>query len=239
MANERKTIFTLNVNNYAPEITELTYPLIKHYAEKIGANFYIIKERKFPKFPIVYEKLQIYELAQKMGNDWNIYIDSDAVVHPETIDWTLYLKKDTVAHNGRDMANVRWKYDRFFRRDGRDIGSCNWFTVASDWCIELWKPFDDLSLDDALKNIYPTVDETNTVITPDHLIDDYILSRNIAKYGLKFVTFQDILKQVGLVDASFFFHIYTVTVPEKVLKIQEVLKNWKIAEYFSNGSKAI
>lgn len=231
----KKTIFTLNVNGYPSEITDLTYPLIRAYAEKIGADFFIISERRFPEFPIVYEKLQIYELAQQMGNDWNIYIDSDALVHPETIDFTLHLNKDTVAHNGCDMANVRWKYDRFFRRDGRNIGSCNWFTIASDLCIELWKPLDDLTLEEALKNIQPTVEEVNTIITKEHLIDDYVLSRNIAKYGLKFVTLKRIVTDVGLPNSEFFWHLYTVGTEEKTKQMKKVLENWKIPQFMEKN----
>lgn len=126
----KKTVFTLNIDNYAPEITELTYPFLEHYAKRIGADFHVITERRFPGFPPVYEKLQIYRLAQEQANDWNIFFDSDALVHPDTIDFTQHLGKDTVAHNGSDMAAIRWTYDRFFLRDGRNIGSGNWLTIA-------------------------------------------------------------------------------------------------------------
>lgn len=224
----KKTIFTLNVNGYSPEIVAITYPFIKRWAKKIDAEFFEIKERKFPTFPPVYEKLQIYELAQTMENDWNIYVDADALVHPETIDFTNHLSKDTVAHNGADMAGIRWKYDRFFRRDGRNIGSCNWMTVASDLCVDLWHPLDDLSFEEAIANISPVVGEINTIITADHLIDDYTLSRNIAKYGLKFTTFGQILKDVGLPNANFFWHQYTISVDEKVKEMKRILTEWKI-----------
>lgn len=600
----KKTIFTLNIDGYAPEITEISYPLMKHYAEKIGADFYVIKDRKYPGYPPVYEKLQIYELAQEMRNDWNIYIDSDALIHPDLMDLTNHISKDTVAHNGHDTADNRWRYDRFFHRDGRHIGSCleagtmvsgsgaiecvesnsevlnktgmpqkithsfkrlysgniislkvaclpsikitpdhpilvctlnrkykeglnpvtgakawnekvftepewkeakdvkpddwvlspriktnenanlefstqgwredprprkflniaidedvawliglyvaegyvtenqrlnfslgshekemadraaailkemgvsarldfnghgvlkvisncsglarlfdkrcghgavnkhipkeimnaseniarafivgllagdgclfegkkgskgyrlatisrqlafdvislchkfgvhvhagnprkntptiqgrkvnthpvyevnisygsyhglrdkqgclpkghacftkdmvylpiretvklrvtdlpvynietqdhtygvpfvvhncNWFTIASDWCIELWKPLEDLTLEEAVKNIYPTVHESNTIISPDHLIDDYILSRNIAKYGLKFTTFNQILKGLGYEKPGFLWHQYTISIEEKVVKMKEVLKAWRL-----------
>ena len=39
--------------------------------------------------------------------------------------------------------------------------------------------------------------ELNTVITPEHLIDDYALSRNIAKYGLKFKTVPQIMQEIN------------------------------------------
>lgn len=224
----KKTIFTLSVNDYAPEIRELTYPLIKRYAEKIGADFYTISERKWPEAAPVYEKLQIYELAQEMQNDWNIYIDSDTLIHPDFMDITNHIPRDTVAHNGCDTADNRWTYDRFFHRDGRHIGSCNWFTVASDWCIDLWRPLDDITLEEAYANINPTVNELNTIITPDHLIDDYTLSRNIAKYGLKFVTFRKILADLGYPQPGFLWHLYTIPIEHKVVLMKSVLNQWRV-----------
>lgn len=222
----KKTIFTLRVGDYAPQICELTYPLIRAWAHKIGAEVVTISERKFPDFPPVYEKLQIYELAQEMGNDWNIYVDSDALIHPDMFDVTTHLPKDTVCHNGNDFAGNRWRYDRFFRRDGRHIGSCNWFTIASDWCIELWKPPEDLTFAEALENIFPIVNEINShVVVRDHLIDDYILSRNIAKYGLKFTNVINIQRERGI-EGSYFWHHYTIPIEQKVIEMKKVLRDW-------------
>src|SRR5579872_7165637 len=223
----KKTIFTLNVDGYSPEITELTYPLIKRYANKIGANFHIISERKFPKYPPVFEKMQIYNLAQEMKNDWNIYIDSDAIIHPDMFDVTEFLPKNTVCHNGTDMANNRWRYDRYFQRDGRHIGSCNWFTVASDWCVDLWHPL-NIPYEEALENIFPTQNEINTVITRDHLIDDYILSRNIARFGLKFKSVMQITNDLGD-TGNYLWHQYTITNDEKVKDMRRILANWGIS----------
>jgi hypothetical protein len=253
----RKTIWTLNVENYSPEITGLTYPLLRHYAHKIGADFRIISERKFPEWPVVYEKLQLHELGRDF--DWNIYIDSDALVHPNMFDPTNHMSKDTVAHNGNDMAGNRWRYDHLFRRDGRHIGSCNWFTVASDWCLDLWKPLDDLSLPQALSNIFPTPEESapfmfaldqngkriernggfvkidKTVITPEHLIDDYTLSRNIAKHGLKFTTIMDISRKLN--DGGvYLWHAYTVPAAEKIRQMKEALLNWGLDNFELRGA---
>jgi len=210
----KKTIFTLNVDNYAPSITALTYPLIKRYAHKIGAEFYIIRERKHPKRPPVFEKMQIYDLGKEMGNDWNIYIDSDALIHPDLFDVTEFITKDFVLHTGNDLAGNRWRYDNYFRRDGRHIGSCNWFTVASNWCLDLWHPL-DIPYEEALENIFPIQNELNTVITRDHLIDDYLLSRNIARFGLKFTTMYDLAAK-HKDNGSYFWHQYTHTIGEKI-----------------------
>jgi hypothetical protein len=221
----KKTLFTLNVDGYAPEITALTYPLFKRYAHKIGADFQVITDRKYPSLPPVYEKLQIYELGQY--SDWSIYIDSDALVHPDMFDVTEFLHKDTVCHNGSDMANNRWKYDNFFRRDGRHIGSCNWFTIASDWCLDLWHPLNDITYEEALENIFPIQDEVNSVITREHLIDDYVLSRNIAKYGLHFTTVLKVMS-VYSIPGDYLWHQYTISMDEKVKQMYEVLEKWKV-----------
>lgn len=225
----KKTLFTLNVDDYAPEITALTYPLLKRYARKIGAEFYVIDERRWIGMPPVYEKLQIFYLAQRMSNDWNLYVDSDALVHPDMFDVTEFIGMDTVMHNGADLANNRWRYDAYFRRDGRHIGSCNWFTVASSWCIDLWRPLEDITYAEALEHIFPIQAELNSVITREHLIDDYVLSRNIAKYGLKFKTLLGLMKELGD-NGNYLWHQYTMTTAEKVAQMREVLKQWGVGD---------
>jgi hypothetical protein len=221
----RKTLWTLNIDDYAPDLTAWTYPLMRKYAAKIDADFRIITERRFPDWPVVYEKLQIHELGR--GNDWNIYIDSDALIHPDFFDVTEFLPRDTVMHNGRDLASNRWRYDDYFRRDGRHIGSCNWFTVASSWCLDLWEPL-EMSFAEAVENITLSHGEVvSDVMDRGHLIDDYTLSRNIAKYGLKFQTLIE-MKQ-GLQDnGEYLWHIYTDPLPKKIVKTFAALVNWNI-----------
>jgi len=226
----KKTIYTLNVGDYAPEICALTYPLMLAYARKIGADFHVIKERRFPDWPVVYEKLQIYELGRQHGNDWNIYIDSDPLVNPEMFDVTEHLHKNTVCHNGSDMAGIRWKYDQYFRRDGRHIGSCNWFTAASDWCLDLWRPLDDLTLENAMANINITIGERNCgLCSAEHLIDDYTLSRNIARFGLRLQTVIEMCAKLGWhgpggrAVSPFLFHKYTISNGQKVREMLAIL----------------
>ncbi len=222
----KKTLFVLNIDDYEPEITALTYPFLKKYAEKIGADFQMITERKFPDFPIVYEKLQIYELGK--NNDWNIYIDSDALVHPDLFDITEHISKDTVLHRGQDFANNRWRYDKYFQRDGRNIGSGNWLAVGSNLCIDLWKPLDDLSFAQAVENIFPVQKEIVAEISKDHLIDDYTVSRNIAKFGLKFKSFDSLLEETDQKGCSYFFHDYLLKGEEKVEAIKKKIIEWKL-----------
>ncbi len=226
----KKCIFTLNLDSEVyKEITDLTYPLIKQYAYKIDSDFHQITERKFPEFSSpTYEKVQIYQLAQEMQNDWNIFIDCDALIHPDTPDFTHLISKDTVAHFGKDFAPIRWKYDRFFLRDHRHIGSGTWFCMASDWCIELFKPLDDLTPEEIYKNIFPTTGECLAGYTPDRLIEDYVFSRNIAKYGLRFITIDEILRQYQFYPPDFMFHDYAKPIEQKIVLLQQCLRNWRL-----------
>lgn len=204
----------------------MTYPLFERYADKIGANFQVISDRRFPEWPITYEKFQVYRLGQEAENDWNIYIDCDALVHPETPDFTPYIGKEYVAHTNKDAAPLRWKYDRYFLRDGRDIGSCNWLTFGSDWCIELWEPTTDITPQEAMDRCFPTMgEEKSGVITSYHLIDDFLIGRNIAKYGLKFKMISTILDE-KFPGSWFFWHQYTMPLEQKLVEMKKILQQW-------------
>lgn len=229
----RKTLYTLLLDDYAPEIVRMTFPLLRHYARKIGASFEVIDTREFPTWPVTYEKLQIHERAKRNGDDWAMFLDADTLVHPETPDWTLFLPDDTVAHNGADFAPLRWRSNDYFKRDGRNIGSCNWNALASRLCLDLWRPLEALP-ETVAENIFPTVNELNSgVIDSRHLIDDYALSLNIARFGLKFTTLIELQKKLGFDPAAsgFYWHEYTIGISQKAAKMEDVLKGiWKIPE---------
>lgn len=222
----KKTIFTLNIDNYQPEITSLTYPFIQNYADKIGATFTPLTKRAFPDFPMMYEKLQIYE--QGKDNDWNIYIDSDCLVHPDLFDITEVLAPDTVMTYGVDFANSRFKYDSYFRRDGRNLGLGNFLTIASKLCIDLWEPLADISVTDAIGNIQMTRREESLGHKSGYGIDDYVISRNVARYGLKFETFQQLLRRINRPDDEFFFHNHLVSETEKLDLIKKTIEVWRL-----------
>jgi hypothetical protein len=209
----RKTVYLLNIDNYAPEVTALTYPTINAWAAKIEANVHVIANRRFPKWPITYEKLQIHQLAKARGDDWSIYIDSDALIHPDLPDVTELIRCDFVCHNAVDFAPIRFRYDDYFRRHGQNIGSANWFCVASSWCRDLWRPLDDLTPEEAVRNITLSQAERRWM-KPEHLVDDYALSRNIARFGLKVVTLTQIWAEAKLPYSEFFYHQYQMSLDD-------------------------
>lgn len=227
MVHEKKTIYTLNIDRaYPKEMTDMTYPLLKNYAYKIGAEFFEITERKFPEWSITYEKCQVYELGQQHGNIWNIFIDCDAIIHPDMPDLTAFINRNTVMHYGYDISMLRYRNNRFFLRDGRMIGSATWLCVASDWCIDLYRPMTDMTPDETYSQVFPLVNELRAKITPDRLVEDYVFSYNIAKYGLKFKTFKEIRQEIGIDKKPLVNHIYAVPMEEKIIQQRNVLKGW-------------
>ncbi len=230
----RKTIYTLDINDYEPAVKALTFRMMQHYAKKIGANFQIITERKFPDWPIVMEKFQCAQLARENGDDWSMFIDADAMINPECFDFIPHMPdKSYVAHNGKDFNPIRWNVDdKYFRRDGRWIGSCDWLAIASDWTRDdFWRIPDDLTPEEAFANIHITIDEHNSGMFRDnHLIDDYTLSRNIARFGLHYTTIEEIFRNLGLINPAtgkganpYLWHIYACPIETKLKRMLAVL----------------
>lgn len=222
----KKALWTLAIDDYPHEITDITFPLLKLHAFKIGAEFNVISQRKFPPaFPPVYEKFQIYELGKDY--DWNLYIDADALIRPDLFDVTSMVHKDTVVFTGKDMSLNRFRADKYFLRDGRFIAEGNWFAAGSDWCLDLWHPLDDMTLDEAKANIFPTPGEiTSGLIDPLHLLDDYLVSRNISRFSLKHATVKEMQIFHGRETDQYFHHHYTIPVDEKVIQLKKVLEMW-------------
>jgi hypothetical protein len=90
----KKLLITLNIDDYDKEITDLTFPHMKQYAQNIGADFYIIRERKFLDLDINLEKFQLYETC--LNYDWIIFLDADCLINSKGIDLTTLVEKDRV-----------------------------------------------------------------------------------------------------------------------------------------------
>jgi hypothetical protein len=221
----KKTIFTLNFDNYDPEVIRLTSPFLKRYADKINAELAIIDKRKFPKYPVAYEKLQIYELGT--ANDWNIYIDQNCLIHPDLFDITEVIPEDTVLNFGADFAGNRFRSDNLFRRDGRNIGGSSFVTVSSHLCHDIWEPLGDIKAEEALDNIKKDRKEEKAGYPQRHGIDDYVISRNIAKYGIKFKTFLKLLDEMGRGADEYIYYDFLVKDNDRAEKIKEKLKDWR------------
>ncbi len=172
VGDEVKTIYVLRVNNYFPELCEITLPTIQRYARKIGARYQEITERKFPDWPVTYEKMQVHELGKR--NNWSVLIDADTMIHPDANESMLSIPADHVGiHYGFD-AHTMFNPDIYFLRDGRNRGIAAGLVITSRWTHDLWEPL-DMPLEEAL-----------TRTKRAHILDEFCLSRNLAKYGLKY-----------------------------------------------------
>ena len=219
----RKLIHVVNINNFFPELFALTSPTIRSYAERNGYMINMITERKFPDYPINYEKMQVYEDGKNA--EVNILCDADMLIHPEFPDVTTFLQRDSIAFN--DNYNISWKYHvdriRYFMRDGRDVGIATNFVVSSDWTHDVWEP---LSL--SQKDIEDLAKKENTESENDpsqrgwgHYADEFALSYNMAKYGLKYtgVTWEDWMR-------PFLIHTGTGDKNEALQIARDTLEKW-------------
>jgi hypothetical protein len=217
----KKMVFTVNIGDKYKDVCSITIPFIKLYAEKIGASFFEIREKKFKDFPFTYEKMQIYELGR--DNDWNIYIDADYLIRPDLFDVTQECPIDAVGHWGAYEADVWFMMDEVFLNDTNEveevitppwmlegeekvekikvirpryIGFTDGFVVASKNCHEIWKPL-EFSYEEALYRA-----------RRHHFIGEYTLARNLAANHYKSFTFQSEERKKGAQsDNSVLFHL--------------------------------
>ena len=241
----KKTIYTLALKGYAPELTSVTFPLMRKYAEKIEADFVVIEDRKFPDYYVTYEKFQIYEMAKERGDDWSFFFDADTLIHPDFFDPTSLIAKDkTCAGYTHDFTPLRFRPDEVSFRDGRYLGKGSWFILCSDWTRDIWHPLDlaDMTYERAVENMFPTNDETvKSKKTKESLIDDYIVSRNIAKYGLKHTTISEICQGHGIgigvevtmngqkTTSPYLQHDYNRSQDQKVIWTEQILQLWGVS----------
>jgi hypothetical protein len=74
--------------------------------------------------------------------------------------------------------------------------------------------------------IFPTADELKRGVTPIRLVEDFLIGRNIAKYGLHFKMIKTLMKEWEVENAQMFYHIYAVPKEEKVAKMKDIYRVW-------------
>lgn len=215
MLKKTKAIVTLNIDNYAPELTTLTYPFMKRYAHKCQAEFVEITERKWPNAPVKnFEKFQMYDVAQTF--DYTLFIDADALVLPECPDFSTIVPDNEVIFYALDFSPERFRPTIYTERDQRWHGAGTWLVGCTRYTADLWLPPTPAEEEIAYKNIFPTSKEQHFVSA--HLIDDYQLTQNIARFGLRVWTVIGYLQQRRLAR-NWFAHNYLLDLPGKVAEI--------------------
>ena len=179
---ETRTVHVLIIDNYFPELIKLTLPTVERWAKKLNAKVNIISKRIYPEWPLLYEKMQVY--YDGINSDWNILLDADILIQPDTPDPlnTLIHPTQVAAKDSyhADKQFVNNGMDQYFYRDGRNIGISTCAVAASRLCHDLWTPL-EISREDAEQRVYK-----NRAI-----LDEYCISRNLARYGLKLTAILD------------------------------------------------
>lgn len=177
MRKQKRRVHVLLLNDFFPELCVLTLPTIEAWAKRCGADVNYITKRRWPDWPLLTEKLQVWYDGDDC--DWNVLIDADMLIHPETPDlFDQHLPADHVIVKDAYHAHRQFKVDRdiYFLRDGRDVGLSSCLVMASRWCHDLWRPLpEEMDPKTACDNI----------LQERKCIDEYSLSRNFARYGFK------------------------------------------------------
>lgn len=166
-------IHLLNIDNFFPELIELTYPTIESFAKRIKAKINIITERKISPDNVLSEKLQVYE--QGRPYDYNMFLDLDLLIHPLCYNPFKNIPEYQVAFKDAFDADTRFKMDDDFKQDGRNVGVSSCCVFSTRETHNLWKPL-NISLDEISSNI----------IQERKNIDEYTISKNLAKYSMKY-----------------------------------------------------
>jgi hypothetical protein len=168
-------VHVMNIGNYFPKLTELTLPTIERFAENINADLNVFTTRMVGG-PILSEKLQVY--YHGMRYDYNILLDLDMLIHPDCYNpFINNIPKTHCAFKDNYHADTQLESDIYFERDGRNIGISGCAIFTTNYTHDLWKFDRDWDPDEIIQNI--------KIERP--IVDEYILSHNLAKYGLKYI----------------------------------------------------
>lgn len=74
-------VLTISVGDAYQKMAEITHPSIKKYAEKIGADFLNLSEKKIAQTTPHWEKFQIFDLLSKYNRI--LYLDTDLIVRED------------------------------------------------------------------------------------------------------------------------------------------------------------
>jgi len=168
---KKACIHTVVINNWFPELCELTLPLIEKWANNIGADFNLITTPMFEGYPPNYERFQIWEQGREY--QWNINIDADFIVDPSLEDVTDN-DPAIVRAEAYMIASTFFYSNKYFLRDGRNMGMSDNFILSSSLTHDVWTPL-GMSYDAA---------KEHCILDPRQ-VSEFAISLNIARFGLK------------------------------------------------------
>ena len=203
----KKLLVTLNINDYDKEITNLTFPFMKEYAKNIGADFHIIKERKFTDFPLMLEEFQMYEFAETY--DWIIFLDGDCLINPKGVDLTTLVEEDRVLIAKFNSPTHHYHPDNIEGKYNLKYYAPFFFLVFhknSKDCVKPYQnPYDYYEYIN-LKSTHPEMETYMKIRThlsekeiKDTLIDEFLLTLNLHRYNIKTASLQEDFSELSII----------------------------------------
>ena len=205
----KKILHIVNINNFFPELFEMTFPTVQAYAQRYGYDINLITERKFPGFHINYEKMQVWEAGKDA--DVNLLVDADVLIHPQFPDAATIVPPHHIGFNDNYNASTKFHMNHYFMRDGRDVGIASNFVISYRSTHDVWEPL----------TITPEQGRRITFVREGD-IDEYCISQNMAKYGLRYtgITWEPWQRE-------YLIHTGTGDKPLALQMAREALNKWK------------
>ena len=153
----------------------ISLPMVRAYAQRIGASLNIISQRKFPDFPVQYELVQIYEAGA--SHDWNMHLGAGVLIGDTLPDPSSYISSDHIATTITFSAQVEFYThgNIYFERNERDLGVSDTIFLAHNLNHEVWEP-----LGGPFSSYSHIVKDSR-----QDKFGSYVISHNMAKYGIK------------------------------------------------------
>jgi hypothetical protein len=168
-------IHFLSIPDHEDRFSSISLPMVRDYAQRIGATLNLITKRTFPDFPIQYEAMQIFEAGASF--DWNMYIAAGILLGETLPDPSTYTRPDHVATTMIFSARSEFQTDGniYFERDERDLGVSDSIFLSHNLTHEVWRP-----LEEGFNRLTNVIKDG-----AHHKISSYAISHNIAKYRFK------------------------------------------------------
>jgi hypothetical protein len=206
----KKILHVVNINDFFPELFAYTFPTMKKYAERYDWEINLITKRKFPEWHINYEKMQVWEDGKDA--DMNLLVDADVLIHPKFPCVSGIVPEYYIGFNDNYHASRKFILNDYFRRDGRDVGIASNFVVSYKSTHDVWEPLKDITPEEGRKITFVREGD----------IDEYCLSHNMAKYGLKYsgITWEPWMRQ-------FLIHTGTGDKDLALIMAKRATEEWK------------
>jgi len=222
----KKLLVTLNINDYNKEVTDLTFPHMREYAKNIGADFHVIKERKFPDLDINLEKFQLYDICEDY--DWVIFLDADCLIDPKGIDLTELVDKDRViitsyidpshhfhTKNVEGKYNINYYAPFFFLVFHRDSRNC---VRKYDDPLQYYRYINFDSNHEEFLNYFKDKDLPDISKLDGIFLDEFLLTLNLHRYNIETASLQHDFPNLNIIAH---------TVSNKIDFLKEGIKKFK------------